>query len=232
MSTLDARDNLNHIAHHWADLQHQLGGLKSTPTDKITVATSSDPQAPINLHILDLTQEIHDWAWWAVHQLETHAGVTWPMPVLQRDSNALRHLAQHHECWDGVDDFEHTTARYRRKVDRTIKNNQRTYLGPCPSRGEDQAGCTGTIYATNDNTRGTCPVCGAEWKQDTQHNYIQTQLDNVLMTPVELHHALANIGHHVPRGTIRSWISRGRLKPEEEDLYRLSDALKLATTNT
>ncbi|MGB2557747.1 hypothetical protein [Cellulosimicrobium cellulans] len=230
MSTLDARDNLNHIAHHWADLQHQLGGLKSTPTDKITVATSSDPQAPINLHVLDLLDEIRSWAWWAVGQLEVHAGITADLGF--SDTAALRHLAQHHECWDGVDDFEHAAQRFRRKIDRVIKNNQRTYLGPCTSRGEDKAGCTGEIYATNDSTRGACPVCGAEWQQGHQENYILAQLDDVLMTPVELHHALRNIGHVVPRGTIRSWISRGRLKSEEEDLYRLADALKLATTNT
>src|SRR5690606_33386651 len=61
VSTLDARDNLNHIARHWPDLQHALGGLRSTPTDKITVTTSSDPQAPINLHVLDLMAEVSEW---------------------------------------------------------------------------------------------------------------------------------------------------------------------------
>lgn len=230
MSTLDARDNLNHIARHWPDLQHQLGGLRSTPTDKITVTSSSDPQPPINLHVFDLLHEIIVWSRWAVDQIEQHADIPWPLPVYRLVTTELRHLAQHHEAWDGIDDFLHATQRFRRKTDQALRNSQRTYLGPCTSRGEDKSGCTGTIYATNGTDHGTCPVCGTEWREQAQLNYIRTELDNVLMTPIELHHALRNIGHDVPRGTIRSWISRGKLKPQEEDLYRLSDALALTTT--
>lgn len=230
MSTLDARDNLNHIAHHWPDLQHQLGGLRSTPTDKITVTSSTDPQPPINLHILDLLDEIRSWAWWAVSQLETHAGITHDLGF--SDTAALRHLATHHEAWDGIDDFTHAAARYRRKVDQALRNTpSKRYLGPCPTRGPDGAGCTGSIHITEGSTtHAICPVCGAFSPIGAQQEYIANELDNVLMTPIELHHALRNIGHDVPRGTIRSWISRGKLKPQEEDLYRLSDALALTTT--
>ena len=227
MSTLDARDNLNHIAHHWPDLQHQLGGLRSTPTDKITVTSSSDPQPPINLHIVDLLHEVEQWAAWGVVQLEQHAGV--PQPTAAGTPASLRHLATHHEAWDGIDDFEHAATRFRRKVDKAIRNTPaKRYLGPCPTRGPDGAGCTGNIYINEgSNTHAICPVCDAFSPIGAQQEYIANELDNVLLTPVELHHALRNIGHDIPRGTIRSWISRGKLKPQEEDLYRLSDALNL-----
>ncbi len=223
MSTLDARDNLNHIAHHWADLQHQLGGLKSTPTDKITVQSSSDPQAPINLHVLDLLDEIRSWAWWAVGQLEVHAGITADLGF--SDTAALRHLAQHHECWDGVDDFEHTAARYRRKTDQALRNtNPHRHLGPCTTPD-----CDGEIYATNNTDTGTCPRCGNPWTPTGQYTWLKNQESTVLLTRPEIVKALKRLGRDTPYRTVQTWINRGKLKAIEEDLYKLEDAINLAT---
>jgi hypothetical protein len=226
MSTLDARDNLNHIAHHWPDLQHQLGGLKSTPTDKITVQTSGDPQAPINLHVLDLVHEIEQWAEWGVDQLEQHAGIAFPWrapaPVM------LRHLAQHHQCWDGVDDFEHAAARYRRKTDRALRNtNPQHHLGPCTTPD-----CDGEIYATNTAESGNCPRCGNPWTPNGQYAWLKNQAETVLLTRPEIVKALKRLGHDTPYRTVQTWINRGKLKAQEEDLYRLEDALTLATRRT
>lgn len=223
MSTLDARDNLNHIAHHWPDLQHQLGGLKSTPTDKITVQSSSDPQAPINLHVLDLIQEIREWAWWAVGQLEDHAGI--PGNLGGSDTAALRHLAQHHECWDGVDDFEHATQRFRRKIDKALRNtNPHRHLGPCTTPD-----CDGEIYATDNTDTGTCPRCGNPWTPTGQYTWLKNQAETVLLTRPEIVKALKRLGRDTPYRTVQTWINRGKLKAIEEDLYKLEDAINLAT---
>ncbi|MDF2915976.1 MAG: hypothetical protein K0S70_193 [Microbacterium sp.] len=222
MSTLDARDNLNHIARHWPDLQHQLGGLKSTPTDKITVQTSGDPQAPINLHVLDLLDEIRSWAWWAVSQLETHAGITHDLGF--SDTAALRHLATHHEAWDGIDDFLHATQRYRRKTDQALRNtNPQRHLGPCTTPD-----CDGEIYAQDNTTSGTCPRCGNTWTPNGQYAWLKDQAETVLLTRPEIVTALKRLGHDTPYRTIQTWINRGKLKPQEEDLYRLEDAITLA----
>lgn len=221
MSTLDARDNLNHIAHHWADLQHQLGGLHSTPTDKITVQTSGDPRAPINLHVHDLIEDITQWAAWATHQLTEHAGITW---AGGNTPNALRHLAQHHECWDGVDDFEHAAARYRRKTDKALRNtNPHRHLGPCTTPG-----CDGEIYATDTTTTGTCPRCGTPWTPNGQYAWLKNQAETVLLTRPEIVTALKRLGHETKTDTVKKWVQRGRLPEVEQGLYRLEDALTLA----
>jgi len=226
MSTLDARDNLNHIAHHWPDLQHALGGLKSTPTDKITVQSSADPQAPINLHIVDLIDEIRTWAWWAVGQLEVHAGISHDLGF--SDTAALRHLAQHHECWDGVDDFEHATQRFRRKTDKALRNtNTQRHLGPCTTPD-----CDGEIYATDTTTTGTCPRCGTPWTPNGQYAWLKNQAETVLLTRPEIVKALKRLGRDIPYRTVQTWINRGKLKAQEEDLYRLEDALTLASRRT
>lgn len=227
MSTLDARDNLNHIAHHWADLQHQLGGLKSTPTDKITVQSSSDPQAPINLHVLDLMTEVSEWAFWAVGQLETHAGVD-HNPGAHTAPAALRHLAQHHECWEGVDDFEHAAARYRRKTDKALRNtNRNRHLGPCTTPD-----CAGEIYATDNTDTGTCPHCGTPWTPNGQYTWLKNQAETVLLTRPEIVTALKRLGHETKADTVKKWAQRGRLPEAEDGLYRLEDAITLATRRT
>lgn len=226
MSTLDARDNLNHIAHHWADLQHQLGGLKSTPTDKITVQSSGDPQPPINLHILDLLHEVEQWAAWGVVQLEQHAGI--PQPAAAGTPVSLRHLAQHHECWEGVDDFEHTAQRFRRKTDKALRNtNRNRYLGPCTTPD-----CAGEIYATDNTTSGTCPRCGTPWTPNGQFAWLKDQAETVLLTRPEIVTALKRLGHETKADTVKKWAQRGRLPEAEDGLYRLEDAITLATRRT
>jgi hypothetical protein len=226
VSTLDARDNLNHIARHWPDLQHALGGLKSTPTDKITVQTSSDPQAPINLHVHDLVQEIRHWAAWGVVQLEEHAGIPWPAAAGTPAS--LRHLATHHEAWDGIDDFEHTAQRFRRKTDKALRNtNPQRHLGPCTTPD-----CDGEIYATDNTTSGTCPRCGTPWTPNGQYAWLKGQAETVLLTRPEIVTALKRLGHETKADTVHKWVQRGRLTEAEDGLYRLEDAIQLATRRT
>jgi hypothetical protein len=50
---------------------------------------------------------------------------------------------------------------------------------------------------------------------------------DVLGTPAEISGALNRIGIHVPRGTITSWASRGRLTARPNGLFALSDVLAL-----
>ena len=221
MSTLDARDNLNHIARHWPDLQHQLGGLRSTPTDKITVTSSSDPQPPINLHVYDLLAEIMDWAGWAVTQLTQHAEVEWAGGTVPA---TLRHLAQHHAAWDGIDDFEHAATRFRRKVDKAIRNtNPQRHLGPCTTTD-----CDGEIYATDTTTTGTCPRCGNPWTPNGQYAWLKDQAETVLLTRPEIVVALKRLGLDTKPDTVHKWVQRGRLTQAEDGLYRLEDAIQLA----
>ena len=225
MSTLDARDNLNHIARHWPDLQHQLGGLRSTPTDKITVTSSSDPQPPINLHVHDLITDINQWTVWAIHQLATHAGITW---AGGNTDQALRHLAQHHEAWDGIDDFTHAAARYRRKTDQALRNtNPQRHLGPCTTPD-----CDGEIYAHHNADSGTCPRCGNTWTPNGQYAWLKDQAETVLLTRPEIVTALKRLGMETKPDTVHKWVQRGRLTEAEDGLYRLEDAIQLATRRT
>lgn len=225
MSTLDARDNLNHIAHHWPDLQHQLGGLRSTPTDKITVQTSGDPQPPINLHVHDLLDEIRTWSAWAVTQLWQHAG--YPIPT-GGIPDQLRHLATHHEAWDGIDDFTNAATRYRRKVDQALRNtNPQRHLGPCTTTN-----CDGEIYAHHNADSGTCPRCGNTWTPNGQYAWLKDQAETVLLTRPEVVTALKRLGLETKPDTVHKWVQRGRLTEAEDGLYRLEDAINLATRRT
>lgn len=228
MSTLDARDNLNHIAHHWADLQHQLGGLKSTPTDKITVKSSSDPQAPINLHVLVLIETITRWAREAAAHLAHDEGIYAPTTGTIA---TLRHLARNKHYWDHEPEFAHQARSHRNRLDAAINNKPgRNHLGPCPGgKGEDKDGCGEIIWAPEDTDAGTCPACGTEWTYAAQYEWLKSELDSVLMTQTELHIALNRLGHDVKPGTIWSWVSRKRLVPVEEGLFRLAHAIDLAT---
>lgn len=91
---------------------------------------------------------------------------------------------------------------------------------------------------------GQCTACGAELLAELGADTVQcgcgqvkigliadrlnrVQKADVLGTPGEIHGALKAIGIDVPRGTITSWASRGRLLPRPGGAYALSDVLAL-----
>ncbi len=91
---------------------------------------------------------------------------------------------------------------------------------------------------------GTCEECGSQLRAELGADSVQCRCGalalalndkrrehasaaDVLGTPGEISGALARTGITVPRGTITSWASRGRLLPRPGGAYALSDVLAL-----
>lgn len=124
-----------------------------------------------------------------------------------------------------VDTLDHAVARARRVIDRPPA---RHYLGPCDQCGTD-------LYARPGADVVVCVSCHQDYNVSRRRDWLLAAAENALATPVELSHALPQLLDHAPAvGTIRSWISRGRLTPHSylgrSPLVRVGDVINLVTT--
>lgn len=76
----------------------------------------------------------------------------------------------------------------------------------------------------------TC-ACGMTALALQDKRRARAEAADVLGTAAEISGALGRIGISVPRGTITSWASRGRLAPRPGGVYALSDVLALHAQN-
>jgi len=73
-----------------------------------------------------------------------------------------------------------------------------------------------------------CPKCGAAFDRHTHEQWLATQLEDRLMTQVELERALKVAGTPITTRTLRTWASAGKIEMVEDGLYRFADALHWA----
>ena len=133
--------------------------------------------------------------------------------------------ADEHEALDFTDEAHDFRERVRKTLERPAPP---TYVGPCRARGVDGAGCAGELYLREGRDGGVCRECGTGFTEVEQAAYVRDELEERLMTPIEIVRALKIVGHEVKPGTVFKWVQRGRLKEVVDGLYRLADALDLA----
>jgi hypothetical protein len=127
--------------------------------------------------------------------------------------DALRQLDDAAARLSGIRDAVH---RALAAVDRKPERAPAGLCGGCGAQllaelGADSVtcGCGMTVLALQDKRRERAAAA------------------DVLGTAAEISGALQRIGISVPRGTITSWASRGRLAPRPGGAYALSDVLAL-----
>lgn len=246
LTALNARDDLLWIADHWPELRARLRPGGGNALTGVHVSGGDDP-APIDLHVSDLMHEITQnvaryYGQILLEESDSRHGCEQPkpehgvmdcpqrvdaittseMPGLLRDvARAYGHFTTDEQLALGFCD---DAAQYRWKVHRTIQRPAPpTYVGPCRTDN-----CAGELYVKEGHTAGSCRECGEGFDLMQQREWLEEQMSQRLMTPSEIVSALMVLGHKVPIGTVKSWISRGRLVEHGDGLYSLAEAKALA----
>lgn len=124
-----------------------------------------------------------------------------------------------------------TRVDAQRLLDYTLED--RVILGECPTRG-----CTHVTSATPQASFApACPECGMVYPVQAIRESRRRRLleSDVTGTQSRLRGLLFKCGVVIPSGTLRSWVSRGSLKPVDGSVdarkreYRLGDVYALAT---
>jgi hypothetical protein len=150
-----------------------------------------------------------------------------PWPVADVHGLA-RWLVGHGDRWSRHPESARMLAEIRRRVGDALavidRAPERVPAGNC-------AACGARLLAELGTDMVTC-ACGtlAEGLQDKRAR--RAAAADVLGTAAEISGALERIGISVPRGTITSWASRGRLTPRPGGVYALSDVLALHAQRT
>ncbi len=229
-TALNAREDLLWIASQWPALTARLRPTRQSGND--TPVKTSDRPAPIDLHISDLMHEIEEnvarfYGRVLLDETDDWTPRTSSMPGLLIDvAHRYGHFTEDDElalafCDDAND--------YRHKVMRALERPAPPrYIGPCQGKGEDGAGCAGELYVREGRDAGRCPECGEAFTVAEQRDWLEAELADRLMTASEIVSALHVLDIRTPIGTVKSWISRKRLHPAADGLYRLSEARQLA----
>lgn len=232
---LAARDDLLWIAAHWGDLNGRLRPGGGNALTGVTVATSDDGHAPIDVHVSDLMYEIEENV--ARFYARILADETDWTPATSAMPELLREVAQRYGHFTQDDDgcmaigFCDDASDYRHRVTRTLERPAPpTYVGPCQTDN-----CDGELYVREGRDDGACKVCHETFTLTEQLAFLDRELDTRLMTLAEIPKALNILGIKVPPGTVRRWASSENDKPPRlepaipgEGLYHLADAKRLA----
>jgi hypothetical protein len=132
---------------------------------------------------------------------------------LLRDLPAARQHAKSDRMLRGI---RHHVAQALDVIDR---RPERVPAGTCEA-------CGAHLFAELGDDEVTCR-CGTVTTALQERRRERAAAADVLGTAAEISGALARIGISVPRGTITSWASRGRLTPRPGGVYALSDVLAL-----
>jgi hypothetical protein len=237
---LEARDNLLWIAAQWPRLRARLRPGGGNALTGVTVSTSDDGHAPIDVHISDLLHEIEEnVARFYARILADETGWT---PRTSAMPGLLQEVAQRYGHFTEDDDpsmglgFCNDATDYRHRVTRTLERPAPpTYVGPC--QGDN---CDGELYLREGRDEGVCATCRTPFTHVAQRAFLDREMESRLMTLAEIPRALNILGVKVPPGTVRRWAAQPKkpdqepkLKPavtidEHTSLYRLHDAMTLA----
>ena len=173
-----------------------------------------------------LTSTMRTWALVLAGDLlgEPPAAATLPAHLGAR----ITHIRQHPDGGQIVDEITAAVTAARDHLHRSDRAPS-ILAGTCPD-------CGHTVYARQGDDTGHCrtPDCEgtvdvAAWRQTAR-----ATLPDRALPMAQLVRALAVLGHHVPEGTVKSWIRRGKLvssgTEEGRRLYLVADAITLTTT--
>lgn len=235
---LNARDDLLYIVHKWPELERALGGGGSSALTGMPPGPSGRP-LPIDVHVSDLLREIEDnvarfYGHILLDEADDWTPTTSTMPGLLRDV-AMRygHFTTDPDLAQGFADDAHD---YRHRVTKTLERPPSpTYVGPCPARGEDDAGCDGELYVREDQIGGDCRSCGAPWTLIEQHDYLEREMASLRLTYTETWRALKILDKAVSMRTWERWTSAGtvdrpktpKIAPDDDGMYSLAEAIQL-----
>lgn len=233
---LGARDDLLAVVTAWPALALLVAPQTAADTGpRVSGGDDAANRSPANLEALDLMHEIEDatrfYARVLIDETDDWAPTTSRMPGLLED------VADRYGHFTAGDDktaldFCDWAHEAQRKVAGILSDREKarkTWFGPC--QVED---CGGQLHARPGAISARCPVCGTEASMFTQRAYLREKLDAHLMTASEIASALKIEfeGDAPTFELVRSWISRKRLKPAEEGLYKLQDARALIRRKT
>ena len=231
LQALAARDQYLHICHQWNQLRNQLQPTRNTTHNTPTTGTKEQP-LPIDAHISDLLTEIETTTRFYAQILAgetTWQPTTSTMPGLLREvATRYGHFTTNPDDPQMAEGFCNDADHLHTKVTKVLTKPQPPkYIGPCPTPE-----CDGELSLKPGTTATTCPHCRTTHTESEQQQWLDTQMQERLMTLTEIGHALKTIGTPTNPNTIRQWAKRGRLVQAEEGLYKLQDAHNLARKNT
>lgn len=106
-------------------------------------------------------------------------------------------------------DVTDAIAAVRRSID---QRPELSYRGQCSALIHDGV-CGADLYVEGSECFTTCRACGAHHDVRALVRDALGGMDSRLFTVAELERVLRELGEPIPAGTMRSWHSRGRLRP-------------------
>jgi hypothetical protein len=232
ITALAARDDLLYVAAQWPALQARLNTTRSPALTGMNVAGTKNRPLILDVHVSDLMRAIEEatrfYARILVGETVDHGITTSHMPAL------LVQVATRYGHFTSSDDamalhFCDDAHDYRTQVTQTLERPAPpTYIGPCQTDN-----CEGELYLRGDKDYARCPNCSTTVTLEQQRAWLDEQMTDRLMEPLELAAALKTLDLETPIKTIRSWINRKQLTPDEDTgLYPLAQATALASRGT
>ncbi|WP_027500821.1 hypothetical protein [Rhodococcus sp. UNC363MFTsu5.1] len=112
------------------------------------------------------------------------------------------------------DEIADALASARRVVDRRPELAYRGQCSAIVAQPDSTRGlCGADLYVEDGDGYLTCHLCGASHDVRTLTRDALGAIENRLFTIAELERVLRELGEPVPAGTMRSWLSRGQLRP-------------------
>jgi hypothetical protein len=182
-------------------------------------SASTEPPLPIDLVASDIAEQLRIWLLRMVADQVTSVA-QWPSGDIRSMSRwlltRLADIRQAHEAPAEFAELRHRVTAAMAVIDRLP---ERAPAGKCEQ-------CGAQLLAELGADEVTC-ACGLRLDGLREQRARRAAAADVLGTPAEISGALNRIGIHVPRGTITSWASRGRLTARPNGLFALSDVLAL-----
>lgn len=166
---------------------------------------------------------------WARTVYAVAGNATQSNPVRYLADN-LPALARHPLAGQAVDEISDAVSRGWRTVDRPPET---LFVGACEA-GTVDGPCPKRLYAHPGDVVTVCPACNATHYVDKRRRIMLNAAEELHVTQtVALGWIHLLTDRHIPPGTFRSWLSRGRLTPAGTDptgkpVYRFGDVHTLA----
>lgn len=182
---------------------------------------SDDRPMPIDTGAMDVRDQLHNClATWARVLLDVHAGPPYPPDTIASIARWLRErvglVRQLEGAADMLNDIRDSVAAAMAATDH---KPERVHAGTCEACGSQLLAELGA-----DEVRCACGVLARALNERRRE---RAAAADVLGSAGEISGALAKIGIQVPRGTITSWASRGRLAVRPGGVYAMSEVLAL-----
>jgi uncharacterized Zn finger protein (UPF0148 family) len=136
----------------------------------------------------------------------------------------LTELRKHDAAGELVDEIRQLVTRIGRCIDYP-EDQMRTVIGVCPTVYEDETRCAGQVVLHQPRMFADCRACGKVW-ESKQLAALGRHILN--------RDAYGTVGeiagmYGIPDGTIRRWVSEGKLEPMPDGTIRLAQFDKVVS---